>query len=184
MNRNQWKFVCLSGLGTLWAIFRFLWHKGQTILAASDRWVFSFAKHNSTEIQTEIIETVIRPKYASIWALNIPRPWKHNIESSDPQKNSLTNVTVSPYKHWCQHVSSHFSIKKDEIFTEQKHSDPALLTEEVHDSCFPWMFGKSQNGDTEWAQAILVSIICQYPSDTLYLKACQKWVGGGGGMPH
>ena len=95
-------------------------------------------KKNNTETQTAILETVIRLQHISIKALTSSTAFKasHTV---------LTNVTGSPYEHWCQlcsqTVSSHFSIKKDEIFTKQKHKVCALLTGQVHDGCFPLIFG-------------------------------------------
>ena len=97
---------------------------------------------NSTETQTEILKTVIRLQRICIRALTSSKALKTT-------NTVLTNVIVSPYKHWCQHclqtVCSHFSIRKDEIVTKQKRKDRALLTEEVHDSSFSWMFVKSRN---------------------------------------
>ena len=103
-------------------------------------------KKNGTETQIEILDSVFRLQQIFMRALAASKALKtsHTV---------LTNVTVSPHEHWCQNcsqtncsqtVSSHFSIKKDDIFMKQNCQDCTFLTEEVCDSCFPWMFGKSQ----------------------------------------
>ena len=148
-------------------------------MIASDGWVLFLAKHvykkrqtqkkgkDITETQTETLGTVIRLQHIFVRALTSSKALKtsHTV---------LTNVTDSPYEHWCQHfpqtVSSYFLIKKEEIFTKQKHKDCTLLTKAVCGSCFPWIFRKSQNGDepnehklshgplsanTRWTQYIL-----------------------------
>ena len=150
-------FLCLYQrvLGTVSAIFWLLWkHHRQATMVAWDAFflfpckMYMQKRHeykkgkNSTETQTEILKTVIRLQRICIRALTSSKALKTT-------NTVLTNVIVSPYKHWCQHclqtVCSHFSIRKDEIVTKQKRKDRALLTEEVYDSSFSWMFVKSRN---------------------------------------
>ena len=95
---------------------------------------------NSTETQTELLETVSKLQHIC----------------SRAPTSSKALKTYSFYKSHCfslrtlmsscsQTVSSQFSIKKDKIFIKQKHRDHALVTEKACDSCIPLMFGKSWN---------------------------------------
>ena len=100
-------------------------NKGRQLRLLLMKEFFSLAKHiyindmhkrkKSTKTQTETLETVIRLQHIFIRALTSSKALKTSC-------TVLTNVTVSPYEYWCQHcsltVSSHFFIKKGEIFTK------------------------------------------------------------------
>ena len=108
-----------------------------------------------------ILGRVIRLQHILLELLLLPRPWKCHIHFLQMSFFLLTNTDVNTVYS----LSPAIYPSKKRKFLPNREKDHAILTEEVHDSCFPLMFWKSSNGDKpnehELSQGLLSANIRQ-----------------------